>query len=342
MVVTADLAGEYLRINRALTEALGIAASDVATLVAEPLGSGEHNANFVFARPADGRRFVLRVNYSSQMGLQDQIGYEYEALRLLEPSGCTPKALYVDRSKDFYGHGVLVIEHCPGRHLDFTAPGHVEQAARMMADVHSVRAGDDCPLVRPADPLRAQFEECVGHAACYRASNLQSSMVNRYLDRMLARACDMLDIPLDAADSCHILNTEAVPSHFLIPDDGSRGHFLDWEKPILGEVAQDVAYFLSPTTTIWDTDFIFDMDQRAAFLDTYWEAVDGRFGKGGFERRFEAYVVMNCLRGITWSARAWVEYHDPARPLKNAKTFELLKTYLSEEYLEMVCQRHFG
>lgn len=55
-----------------------------------------------------------------------------------------------------------------------------------------------------------------------------------------------------------MLNTEAVSDHFLIPEDApDDGHMVDWEKPVVGEVAQDVAYFLAPTTTIWSTDFVF-------------------------------------------------------------------------------------
>ena len=37
----------------------------------------------------------------------------------------------------------------------------------------------------------------------------------------------------------HVLNTEAVPSHFLL-DAAGRASNVDWEKPVLGEVAQDV------------------------------------------------------------------------------------------------------
>ena len=112
------------------------------------------------------------------------------------------------------------------------------------------------------------------------------------------------------------------------------GLLFDWEKPLVGEVAQDVAYFLSPTTTIWDTDYIFDRRARDEFLETYWKAVDGRFPKGAFGERFPAYVMSNCLLGITWSCNAWVEYHDPDRPLKSEETFSLLKRYLSADFLE--------
>ncbi len=332
----------YLRSNTELLESLGIGDGEAASMHAELLGQGEHNANYVFSHPSTGERYVLRVNYTSQLGLDDQIGYEYDALKLLEPSRCTPVAYYVDRSKSFEGHGTLVMGFYEGEYMDFGDPVDVAQAARMLADVHSIVPAAGCRLFHPTDPLKAQFEECVGYVRAYRRSSLQSSMVNSYLDKMLSRAQEVLDVPCSEEDTFHILNTEAVPSHFLIPKDKSPGRFLDWEKPILGEVAQDVSYFLSPTTTIWDTDFIFDMEQRAEFVEMYWDAVDGRFERGSFECRFDAYVVMNCLRGITWSCQAWVEYHDPNRPLKNQKTLDKLGTYLNGDYLNLILTRHFA
>lgn len=46
--------------------------------------------------------------------------------------------------------------------------------------------------------------------------------------------------------------------------------------------------------------------------------------------------MVNALVGITWSCNAWVEYHDPARPLRNEKTLELLPIYFSEEFLDLI------
>ena len=332
--VTSEIATDYLRSNRALLETLDIDAADAPSLAAEPLKQGEHNANFTFVHPRTQAKHVLRVNYLSQMGLDDQIGYEYRALEFLQPSGRVPKPRYLDSSKQLCGHGALVMDYYEGEWLDYEIPGNVVEAARMLADVHAVPVGADCPLQRPGDPLRAQFDVCVGFFDNYRRSALADEHVVNAIGQMQRITRAVLEAPFDPHDSAHALNTEAVAVHFLIPQDGSPGHMVDWENPLVGEVAQDVAYFLSPTTTIWDTDYIFPKADREAFLSTYWAQVAGRFPEGRFEQRFDAYVKSNCLLGITWSANAWVEYHDPARPLKNAKTFEKLKQYLSQEFLD--------
>jgi len=332
--VTTEIASDYLRSNHALHEALEIDEDDAQLLVAEPLKQGEHNANFTFVHPVTHATHVLRVNYLSQMGLEDQIGYEYRALEFLQPSGRVPKPRFLDSSKQLCGHGALVMDFYGGEWLDYEIPGNVAEAACMLADVHAVPVGEDCPLQRPGDPLRAQFDVCMGFFNNYRRSALAEAHVVSAIEHMQQETHAALETPFDPRDSSHALNTEAVAVHFLIPQDGSPGHMVDWEKPLVGEVAQDVAYFLSPTTTIWDTDYIFPKAEREAFLDIYWAKVAGRFNQGSFEQRFDAYVKSNCLLGLTWSANAWVEYHDPARPLKNAKTFEKLKQYLSQEFLD--------
>ena len=59
-----------------------------------PLGCGEYNLNYSFVHPITGKRLVLRVSTASQMHLERQAEYEYFALKDLEPSGRTPRAVF--------------------------------------------------------------------------------------------------------------------------------------------------------------------------------------------------------------------------------------------------------
>ena len=45
---------------------------------------------------------------------------------------------------------------------------------------------------------------------------------------------------------------------------------------------------------------------------------------------------MNCLRGITWCAMAYVEYQGPDRLIFNEFTFEKIKAYLSKDFLDFI------
>ena len=84
-----------------------------------------------------GQKLVLRINFGSQMHLKDQILYEYRALKLLENSGRTPKAIYADGSCKYLPYGVMVMEFLPGHSLDYKT--ELFSAAGCLADIHSVK-----------------------------------------------------------------------------------------------------------------------------------------------------------------------------------------------------------
>ena len=282
------------------------------------------------------------------------MAYEFAALECLGPSGRTPRAVYLDDSADAPGLGALVIGYCEGDELDFDRlrPGDLRCAAQLMADVHAVPVGVGCSMHRPADPLRELFDECVERFKVYRASANEDARITKWAQRFIEAARPMLDVPCRPSDCTHIVNTETLPSHFLIPASsaasaakapaqGGRfcddpGAFIDWERPIVGEVAQDVAYFVSPTTTFWDSDFLFPAGEIDAFVDDYWRAVDGRFERGGFDERFRAYLMMTALRSVTWCCRALATGHN------RQKTDEKLPVYLSDDFMEMLADRCFS
>ena len=328
-----DLAAveRYLARARDLREALGIPAS--AAIDARILAAGEHNMNFVFAHPSTGERFVLCVGCANQVELESPSRYEFDALRILLPSGRTPKPYWMDDGPKAPGRGVIVMEFLEGRPLDYRRPGDMHEAARILADIHNVPVPEGSRLMAPPDPLRDQFEECRRMFARYRGSSFEDPLVTRYVERFFERAERALALPVDPRDCAHIQNTEATADQFLV-EDGEPGFMIDWEKPIVGEVAQDVAYFLAPTSTIWQDGPILTPAECEQFVSDYWNAIDGRFPRGGFDARFAAFSMTNNLRGVTWSCQAWVDYHDPDRPLKHDATFRRLGRYLSEEFLD--------
>lgn len=358
----AEAAEETARAAAYLNESepLRIALDVPQGAVLEPhlLGMGEHNVNFWFALP-DGERAVLRVNVASQPFHENQIRYEFEALQAAEPSGCTPRPLFVDDSAAAPGKGVLVESFCAGRQLDFDdlRPGDVRCAIQMMADVHAVRAVPDCGLFRPADPLRAMFDECAQRFCSYLASGFQEARLTRWMERFLDAAERMMATVAPPQDRGHIVNTETLPSHFLIPDASAAsaaaastagrlcahpGHFVDWERPVLGEVAQDVAYFVSPTTTFWDSDFLFSAAGIPEVIDAYWQAVDGRFARADFDARFRAWRMMTALKSTSWCVQALARYGGTSDAHTTQKTADKLPVYLSDDFMELIARECFA
>lgn len=349
------MAADYLATSADMREALDIPAE--APLEPHLLGMGEHNINFWFASP-DGSRYVLRVNVVTQPFHKNQILYEFGALQAAEPSGCTPLPLFIDYSAAAPGKGVLVESFCEGRQLDFDdlRPGDVTCAIQMMADVHAVKVPADAPLFRPKDPLGIMFAECEQRFADYLASGCEEPRITRWTERFIDAARSMLSRIAPPADCTHIINTETLPSHFLIPAAAAEraadppatgrlvcgpGHLVDWERPVLGEVAQDVAYFVSPTTTFWDSDFLFPAKDIPGVIDRYWQAVDGRFPRADFDERFRAWRMMTALKSTTWCIQAIKRYSQDTGVHTTQKTADKLPTYLSDGFMELIAKECF-
>lgn len=148
------------------------------------IGAGEYNSNFLIEHPwntvhqdsdnapnfvplalspapwlgAIEAPFVLRINRASQINLgREQICYEFNALRFLEPSGVTPRVYSCTEQGKYIPFGMLTMEYLPGRSLQYERD--LALAARLLARVHTLDA-TDAPLLRPRYPQRALLEEC--------------------------------------------------------------------------------------------------------------------------------------------------------------------------------------
>lgn len=327
-MIHTDTLQNYLR-SADFLGPLGLPAGTKLDFV--PLGQGEYNLNYTFRHPITGQKLVLRINRGSQMHLEDQIGYEFSALRHLASSGRTPKPLFCDSGRD-----LLVMEHLPGRPLRYETDLAI--GAEILADIHAVEAPADCRLIAPKNPLEAIIHECRQMARHYYDWDQADPQVLRLL-QALEKEISAKDLSAPAGIRKCIVNTEVNSGNFLI-NPGGRSFLVDWEKPLLSEPAQDLGHFLVPTTTFWKTDVILEPEDIRYFAGCYEKAVGGRFETVSLARRLPLYFTVTCLRGVTWCAMAYREYCQPGRPLRNADTFEKLKAYLQPDFLNGLLQNY--
>jgi len=299
-----------------------------------PLARGEYNANYTFRHPEDGRTQVLRVNTGSQMDLEDQIGYEFGALKLLENCGRTPRGYFVDGSRRHIDYGVMVMEFLPGRALDYQT--ELNLAAPILADIHAVKLNEDCGLIMPEEAGVAILDECDQMVEKFYHSPLGRLHTKKKIEDMMKKGRRILagTPPYDGYRCC--INTELNSGNFLINGHDRQNYLIDWEKPLFADPAQDLGHFLTPTTTFWKTDVILTAQQRTDFVREYIKAADGRYDTAGLEERVNTFIRLNCLRGITWCAMAWVEYNEPGRAIKNDFTFRKISQYIQDDFLDII------
>ena len=321
MMIHTDTFQEYLQ-SEAFLAPLGLPCG--TRLEFSPLGQGEYNTNYTFVHP-NGQKLVLRINTGSQMHLDDQIGYEFFALKNLEPSGRTPKAFFCDPARN-----CLVMEYLPGRPLRYETD--LSAAAEIFADIHALPIPKDCRLLEPENPLEAIVEECRQMVSHYYSWNQANSQVCRLLET-LEKEISSKDLSAPQGIRKCMVNTEVNSGNFLI-NPGEKSYLIDWEKPLISEPAQDLGHFLVPTTTFWKTDVILTPEDIRHFVACYRQAVAGRFETDSLMDRLPLYFTVTCLRGVTWCAMAYREYSQPGRAIANADTFEKIKSYLQPDFLE--------
>lgn len=302
-----------------------------APLCVEPLAQGEYNMNYCVSR---GGQWVFRVNVGTQIERDDQILYEYRALKLLEPTDVTPRPFYVDDSEELIPHGVLLMEYLPGEPLDYRRD--LQAAARLFARIHSQPVvQEENHLIREERPLTMTYRECRRLLSVYLESNMADPPLRDYLVEVLDWAAEARHEEryfLSHPWPC-IINTEVNSGNFVVQRDKGTIHLVDWEKPLWGDPSQDLSHFCVPTTTLWKTDYRMSAEDKTVFLETYRAAMPDPELRETIEKRVRLRDPFNCLRGISWSAMAWVQYRKGEHALQNEDTFRKINAYLDTDFV---------
>ena len=288
------------------------------------LGAGEYNINFTFDE-GDLKK-VLRINMKSQMNLENQIEYEYETLQLLKDSGVTPKPYDLVTQTNLLPYKYLTMEFLEGSPLNYKTDMYI--AAYLLSKVHNTPYGDN-NLINATNPFQLMFDECKQMAGEYLAWEKVDKKVSNYIKTFLEKCQTLIPEEYDIANPC-IVNTELNSGNFLIGEGKEDSYVIDWEKALIGECEQDLAHFLAPTTTFWKTDIILSENEINEFLEEY-----GNYRN--FDRkRFERYLIFNCLRGVTWCSMAFRQYSENDKMLMDDTTFKKIASYIELEFLEKV------
>lgn len=295
-------------------------ATGEAPLSVSFLAAGEYNENWLITRSRYPNH-VLRINHGSQLGLGDrQIAYEYCVLQTVAPSGVTPAP--VTTGVDEQLGQFLIMTFMPGEPLNYATHGIA--AADTFAAVHSTFPADT--IIRQRTPLADIAAESYALISRHTVADRrkEASLLLQHHDEILrlAETCD----PLFAAEQQVVVNSEVNSGNFCV--EGDSIHLVDWEKAVVSSRWQDTAHFLSPTTTLWRTDFRFDKEGRSSFIKRYLNAGFIPYTHEDALHRTELMMRAVLLRGLSWSLMAWHEYTAAERMLRNETTLTKIRTYL--------------
>ena len=301
----------------------------------EMLAAGEYNVNLSFIHPISGEKLILRINQGSQMHLDNQIEYEANTLKLLQNSGRTPRLYYVDGSKKYLDKGILVMEYLPGVALDYTKD--LNKAADILVDIHRQSLPENAGLIEAGTGFNFVLDECEEMFRHYTESKYADKNIENRIRHLLDLGWGMSksgEVSFERIYRC-LINTELNSTNFLINEAG-KNYLIDWEKAVLGFPAQDIGHFLAPTSTFWKTDIILTRDEIEGFIENYISKASLYFDTGGIKETSLAFIKINCLRGLSWCAMAYVQYKEADKEIMNESTRVKLGQYLEDGFIRQV------
>ncbi|MDO5718053.1 MAG: phosphotransferase [Tissierellia bacterium] len=290
----------------------------------EFLAQGEYNINYIIE--AD-KKMVLRINTGSQLEIEDQISYEYKALKFLSSSGVTPKVSYLDNTKSEIPYGLLLMEFLEGRQLDYNLD--LKRAAWIFSRIHSMDISRENDFIVESNPLSSRVIE----GKYWLRDILDRDYLNKEQNYFFKKFISLAEKNLYKEQFFNenrlyvVNNTEVNSSNFII---GDRDYLIDWEKPVISDPTQDITQFLAPTTTLWKTDIILSDQQREEFFKEYTTKMDCKFKD--IRLRVELYLPYLYLRALTWCAYAYIAYKNSDKEILNPDTKEKLDIYMDEEF----------
>ena len=308
------------------------------TFAVEPLAQGEYNLNFLLTptlKHLPGAvPLVLRYNVGTQIDRDDQILYEYQALKLLVQSDKTPTPYFVDDSCQKLERGILIMAYLPGRSLDYQRD--LSAAAHLFAKIHQVQVPESSNhLIRENAPLTLIYDECSTLLKTYFEASEADTTIKSYLKEVAAWADEArLTERFYREDPWNcIVNTEVNSGNFIVNDEKQTIHLVDWEMPRWGDPSQDISHFCSPLTTLWKTDYRFSNEGKETFISEYARHTKDLHIKDTLSERIRLRDPFVYLRGISWSAMGWVAYQTQFAGNRNADTWATLQRYMQIDFI---------
>jgi predicted Ser/Thr protein kinase len=296
------------------------------------LAQGEYNINFVL--DSFPQKYVFRVNTGSQMENENQIRYEYDSIKFLEPSGVTPKVFFVDDSFAFFQYGILIMEFLEGEPLQYEKD--LSKVATIFSRIHSLDVKQNHTHFKVENHI---FSDRIKEGERLLANVWESPHVSKEIKSFFEQFLDWVKASRSKEqyfidEPWMVVNNTEVNSHnFIIGKE--KFYLIDWEKPVISDPAQDLTQFMAPTTTLWKTDYLLSEEEKELFFQIYIEGLKGN--DQNIRERVQLYTPYLYLRALTWCAHAFVEYHDPNKQIKNMDTFEKIETFLQVDFMRKLC-----
>ncbi|MBE9182849.1 phosphotransferase, partial [Oculatella sp. LEGE 06141] len=234
------------------------------------------------------------LNYLKQTG----IGHQLQA-ESLEPTAEFP-------------YTFLVTNYLEGVALNYSRE-HLQKCAQTLAQLHRLPriAGYEVDRLLPTVPVIEQpltlfYHEAKEYAQPYLDSPDAEPEIVEMLYAVLDKARSRLSAEqlLETYPHRCLVHSDHTYENWVIND--RHAYLIDWEWAEIGSPAGDLGHFLSPVTIRRRQNYRLPTEDRAFFLQSYYDALDDTDLATRIERHFAAFGVYPAVRSLCWTAGYWI------------------------------------
>jgi len=229
---------------------------------------------------------------------QTNIGHQLQAAKL------TP-------TKDL-PYTFLMTNYLEGGPLDYSR-NHLQKCAHTLAQLHRLpeTTGYEVDRLLPTvpfikQPLTLFYHEAKDYAQPYFDSPHAEPEIVEMLHALLDKARSQLKAePLLETHAYRCLvHSDHTYDNWVIND--RQAYLIDWEWAEISSPAGDLGHFLSPVTIRRRQNYRLPSEDRAFFLQCYYDALEDADLSARIELHFAVFGVYPAVRSLCWTAGYWI------------------------------------
>lgn len=239
----------------------------------EILGHGEHNMNYVLK--TDKENFVLRIYANTQF---DNSKKEFEIMKRLNGK-FSPKALYLDTSKEFIAQDYMIQKFIAGKILKEFNKNNISKVASLLKEIHKIKnIKKDREWKKPIGDWTKnnllENSKFLGKEFNKEIENLYHEVLNRL---------EKIRPFVEKYKRTSLTHDDPIPENFMEKDNGELV-LIDWE------LATFDYYFLDFGAVIAESHI--DKELEKIFLESY------GFGLNEVEKKIVDVVKINRILSL--------------------------------------------
>ncbi len=240
-------------------------------------------------------------------------GFEQAILNYIQGTGIGHELQFaqLQPAPDF-PYTYLITNYLVGEPLNYSR-AHLQQCAETLAHLHRLplSAGYEVAKLSPLvpvieQPLELFYQESKAYAQPYLDSAEADPAIAQMIQALLAKARSRLPLAHLLTDYPHrcLVHSDHTYENWVINDQ--RAYLIDWEWAEIGSPAGDLGHFLSPVTICCRQGYALPLEDRAFFLQRYYEALADEPLATAIKHHFAAFGPFPAVRSLCWTAGYWV------------------------------------